>query len=67
MKKIICMQTEYKDSPLGMDENSPRFFYRLECGKSMQQQRRIKVRKDSGALVWDSGLQISSDTIQIPY
>ena len=67
MNKISCMQTEYKTTPLGMDEHSPRFFYRLEGNKIMQRQCRIKVRKASDTEVWDSGPMNTSDTVQIPY
>ena len=59
--------TEYKASPLGMDESSPRFFYRIEGGNVMQQQCRITVRKDDDSMMWDSGWMESSDSVQLTY
>ena len=54
MIRITGMMTEYKVTPLGMDEPSPRFFYRLEGGDVMQQARQLTVRKANGEVVWDS-------------
>ena len=64
---ISGMQTEYKTSPLGMDEPSPRFFYRLTGGDVMQHSYILKVRKADGTAVWDSGTVEDADTIQLEY
>ena len=67
MFRITGMMTEYKVSPLGMDEPSPRFFYRLEGGDVMQTARRLTVRKADGEVVWHSEEENTSETLQIVY
>ena len=67
MIRITGMMTEYKVTPLGMDEPSPRFFYRLEGGDVMQTARQITVRKADGEVVWRSEKENTSETVQIVY
>ena len=67
MNKISCMQTEYKSTPLGMDEIKPRFFYKIEGAPASQVQCRIKLRNAAGTLLWDTWWMETSETIQIEY
>ena len=67
MINISGMQTEYKASPLGMDERAPRFFFRLTGGNVMQKSYHLKVRRADGTEMWDSGVSETSDTIQLEY
>ena len=67
MNKISCMQTEYKSTPLGMDEIKPRFFYKIEGTPASQVQCRIKLRNAAGTLLWDTWWMETSETIQIEY
>ena len=68
MLKPVALQVEYKTNPIGIDEPSPRFFYRLEGDGLEQLARRVTVTMETdGAVVWDSGWIDSGVTIQIPY
>jgi len=60
------LRTEYLENPLGIDEPTPRFSYLLDhC--TLQAERCIEVRNDSGATVWNSGWVSDEASIQIPY
>lgn len=65
--QIYDLLTEYLESPLGMDESSPRFSYRIANSSSWQLSRRVKVVDEFGNLVWDSGVVSSGSSIQIAY
>ena len=65
MIRISNMQTEYKTTPLGMDEPAPRFFFRLEGTSAMQKRCRISVRKEDGSVAGDSGWMENGDTMQL--
>jgi len=67
MLKPVSLQVEYKNNPIGMDEITPRFFYRLEGNGGEQLARRLTVALADGMPVWDSGWVDSGITIQIPY
>ena len=67
MQKILDLRTEYKVNPLGMDEFTPRFSYRISGGSRKQIMRQIRVWKEDGTCVWDSSFVESDDTAQIPY
>ena len=67
MLKPVSLQVEYKNNPIGMDEITPRFFYRLEGNGGEQLARRLTVALADGTPVWDSGWVDSGITIQIPY
>lgn len=64
---VTDLLTEYLTSPLGMDEESPRFSYRIDGTDSMQATRRIIVTDETGRLVWDSGVVRAGSSIQIEY
>ena len=67
MAQITDLLTEYKKDPLGMDEFSPRFSYRITGDCRKQVRRQIRVWKEDGECVWDSSFVESDDTSQIPY
>lgn len=67
MITITRLLTEYKKNPMGMDEYSPRFSYRIEGECRKQLCRKVKVWKEDGTIVWDTGFIQSDDTAQIPY
>lgn len=66
MFKAVRLLTEYKDSPIGMDEPFPRFSYRLEGSSFHQSAYRIVVSdEERKRTVWDSGKVESGESIQI--
>ena len=67
MIHAVDLLTEYKKNPMGMDEYCPRFSYRVEGDCLRQTRRRIRVWKESGECVWDTGFLPGDDTAQIPY
>ena len=67
MRVITDLRTEYKVNPLGMDEYVPRFSYRIAGDCRKQTLRQIRVWKEEGECVWDSGMVESDDCCQIPY
>ncbi len=67
MLTISNLQTEYKVTPMGMDEPCPRFFYELGGDSKRQTAYRIAVKAADGAEMWDSGKVGGSRTIQIEY
>jgi hypothetical protein len=71
----VDLRCDYAVNPLGVDSPNPRLFWKLVAPERGQTQcawqilaasSAEKLRQDQGDL-WDSGRQISSDTIQIPY
>ncbi len=67
MLNVVRLRTEYKENPIGMDEVHPRFAYQLEGDSCFQRERRIKVADETGTVVWDTGWEETSRTIQIEY
>ena len=67
MAQITDLLIEYKKNPMGMDEFSPRFSYRITGDCRKQVRRQIRVWKEDGECVWDSSFVESDDTSQIPY
>ncbi len=67
MLNILNLQTEYKTTPMGMDEPNPRFFWELTGDSLRQTAYRITVRAEDGTAMWDSGKTLSSRTLQIEY
>ena len=69
MRPVLThLTTEYKTNPLGMDEPCPRFSWRAEgTGAALQTARRIVVRDEAGATVWDSDFVAAGDSVLIPY
>jgi alpha-L-rhamnosidase len=65
---IETVRIEHLDRPLGLDEPSPRFTWKLvsEARGEKQSAYRIVVSR-SGETVWDSGKVPSSDTTLVPY
>ena len=69
MRPVLThLTTEYKTNPLGMDEPCPRFSWRAEgTGAALQTARRIVVRDEAGATLWDSDFVAAGDSVLIPY
>jgi len=67
MLKVLDLRVEYKTNPIGMDEERPRFFYRLEGTSIAQSAYRIVVTCECGKVVWDSEFVEGTKTIQIEY
>ena len=72
--QISHLQCEYRTNPLGIDERSPRFSWRLEAENSTRQKAyRILVSSSKQGLMsnegdlWDSGITLSSSTQNIIY
>lgn len=65
--KIYDITTEYKKNPIGLDETTPRFSYKIQGTSKEQISRQIIVRDNNDNIVWDSGTVYDSATIQIPY
>lgn len=63
--KGIHLQTEYLDTPLGIDIRKPRFYWNCEGGVT-QKAYRITARREKET-VWDSGIVESYSMSHIPY
>ncbi len=66
MLKAVCLTTEYKTDPVGMDEIHPRFCYRVEGTSCFQSGRQIRVFCGKNE-VWNTDWQETSCTLQIEY
>ena len=73
--KILCLTTEYKNNPLGIDVARPRLSWKISSPESnvLQSAYRIQVaatvqglEKEDG-LLWDSGKVESSQSIHVEY
>ena len=68
---IYGMQTESMENPIGIDDVSPSFSWKLQsdCRGVVQKNYQIKVAKDENLTdkVWDSGKVSSADTSNIEY
>lgn len=63
------LQVEYQKSPLGLDEEHPRFSWQMKSfvRNAKQTAYRIIVRQESGQTVWDSKKQNTNISLGIPY
>ena len=63
--KISNVLVEYQNNPLGLDEENPRFSWRMESDvqNTRQEKCRITVVEEgaAGKTVWDSG-ELATDT-----
>ncbi|WP_283134637.1 alpha-L-rhamnosidase [Rhizohabitans arisaemae] len=66
MTVIHRLRTEYRDSPLAVDQDRPRFSWQLlgEDSGVRQSAYRISLTRD-GQPVWDSGVVASAETAQV--
>ena len=66
---ILVMTCEYLQSPLGIQNEHPRFAWRLEgtLANTMQKSYRVSVKDESGDLIWDSGMRMSGKNSGILY
>lgn len=64
----VRLRCEYQSAPLGIDEQKPRFSWQMKDSRkgARQSAYHIAVRKGD-ALVWDSGVVKSGDSIQMEY
>lgn len=64
--ELLC---EYLEAPLGIQNQAPRFSWRV-CGKyenTFQQAYQVLVREDGGRIVWDSGRVASGKNSAVIY
>ena len=59
------LRCEHLTEPLGLDEPSPRFGWRLRSAKDGQRQTAYRIQVGAGA--WDSGWVTSGDHSAVPY
>ncbi|MCU6709164.1 glycoside hydrolase family 78 protein [Paenibacillus sp. J5C_2022] len=67
---INDIRCEYRDNPIGIDEQRPRFSWKLAGdGRNMMQSAyHIEVHEEGdGALVWDSGKRMSDQSVLVEY
>lgn len=69
MIKAACLKTEYRNNPVGIDEKTPRFSWKLISDKKdvIQQSYRIVVTDESGNVSWDSGIVNTDESIGVCY
>jgi alpha-L-rhamnosidase len=72
--KVAGLKAEYKQNPIGIDQLKPRFFWLLESNlrNTMQTAYHIQVSLDrdfrkSDRMVWDTGMIVSDQSIQVEY
>ena len=67
--RVVSLQTEYMNRPLGMDVVRPRFSWKLEGPEGTTQKTcRLRVAREREAEpLWDSGILDSSRSIGIAY
>ena len=55
--RVTNCKTEYREKPLGVDAEKPRFSWNIESEErdTLQNARQIIVKDESGTIVWDSG------------
>lgn len=68
MLSIAEFRTEYRNNPIGIDTESPRFFWILKSDKkaTIQEHYQLHVKED-GKIVWDSGIVNSKQSIHVEY
>lgn len=70
MIQIYDLKTEYRTNPVGLDNPSPRFSWKLQAAeglrKMMQTSYRIRAW-EGGTLLWDSGRVESVDSQRVRY
>lgn len=71
---VTNLRVEYLKNPVGIDETSPRFFWRIESDmkRTMQTAYQLRVSRsdnfsDPVELVWDTGERTTDQSIQIEY
>ena len=67
MLTVSNLKVEYKTNPIGMDELSPRFSYKISGTSKRQSACKIIVKDPDGHIVWDSGFIATSHCCQIIY
>lgn len=65
------LTTEYLETPLGIDVETPRFSWQMKTNANAHGQKQmayqIKVSSENGDMVWDSGKVNSDISLAIPY
>ncbi len=67
MLEIKDLTTEYKTSPVGIDELKPRFSWKLQSDQNNTRQTAYQIKVSAGETVWDSGRVESEDSILVEY
>ncbi len=68
MFKIENVKVEYREKPIGLDVEKPRFSWILKSNKENVRQLDYQVIvKQNDEIVWDSGQVISEDSVLIEY
>lgn len=67
--EVYNLQTDFMINPVGTDNSTPRFSWAISSKERgvMQDSYQIKVSKQDGTVVWDSGIVNSSDAANISY
>lgn len=71
MLNIYDVRTEYRENPIGIDAQEPRFSWKLRSDKQnvMQECYRIITASDPDfqTVLWDSGVVYSDDSVRVRY
>ena len=70
MIQIYDLKTEYRTNPVGLDNPSPRFSWKLKAAEGLQNvmQESYRIRAWEGdTLLWDSGRVESADSQRVRY
>jgi len=68
MLTLKKLTTEFQNSPVGIDEPSPRFSWILQASDKNTLQSEYRIRVSNGEeTVWDSGTVKDSQSVLIPY
>lgn len=68
----VCnMMVEYEPTPMGIDVVAPRFSWQMQLDTLRRQQRQeafqVTVANEEGRMVWDSGRQLNSESLNVTY
>lgn len=66
---IVNLRTESMETPLGIDEPAPLFSWQMRSNKTgaCQKGYQLTVNDESGKLVFDSGVVMTDNSINVPY
>jgi len=69
--RIVHLRVEYRDTPLGIDVETPRFSWQMVAPEgrrgAAQSAYRIVVEAPDGTTAWDSGKVAGSVSLAVPY
>ena len=67
MLTLYDLTTEYKTKPIGLDEQKPRFSWKLKSDQNDTRQIAYRLTVCNGELLWDTGRIDSDQSILIEY